>query len=153
MIVFDLICHNGHIFEGWFSDSESFAAQSQEGLVECPVCGSHLVDKKPSTFAIHSSSPSRPSSPPVAKTGENGETGQKPAMDPEEVGRRVVEFVKENFDDVGADFTSEALKMHYGVSQPRNIRGSSTTEEEKLLEKEGIKYFKFPLPDTSESDA
>ena len=150
MIVYDLICQNGHIFEGWFSDSESFAAQSDQGLVECPVCGSHCVDKKLSTFAIHTSSVSQPSGPSASPKGKNG---QNPPLDPEEAGRRVVAFVKENFDDVGADFTSEALKMHYGVSQPRNIRGSSTMEEEKLLEKEGIRYFKFPLPDTSESDA
>jgi hypothetical protein len=45
---------------------------------------------------------------------------------------------------VGADFSKEALKMHYGVEKKRNIRGSATGEEEETLKDEGIKFFKIP---------
>jgi hypothetical protein len=46
---------------------------------------------------------------------------------------------------VGHDFTREALKMHYGVADRRNIRGSATPEEEKVLSEEKIEFFKIPL--------
>jgi hypothetical protein len=36
--------------------------------------------------------------------------------------------------------------MHYGVSEPRNIRGVSTPTEEATLKAQGIHFFKFPVP-------
>jgi len=54
--------------------------------------------------------------------------------------------VQKNFDDVGCNFAQEALKIHYGAVEPRNIRGVSTKEEEKTLKEEGIEFFKVPMP-------
>jgi hypothetical protein len=36
MIVFDLACECGLIFEGWFSDRADFACQDNLGLLVCP---------------------------------------------------------------------------------------------------------------------
>jgi hypothetical protein len=65
-------------------------------------------------------------------------------IDLEKLGHSIVEYVEENFDNVGADFAQEALKMHYGVIEPRSIRGVSTKAEEKTLKEEGVQFFKFP---------
>jgi hypothetical protein len=54
---------------------------------------------------------------------------------------------------VGSEFAKEALKIHYGVSAPRNIRGSSTPQEEETLRQEGVAFLKVPVPATPESDA
>jgi hypothetical protein len=44
--------------------------------------------------------------------------------------------------------------MHYGVSDPRNIRGVSTDQEEKVLKEEGIDILKIPVPsDKTDTDA
>jgi hypothetical protein len=61
--------------------------------------------------------------------------------------------VHKNFDDVGSEFAKEALKIHYGVAEPRNIRGVSTPEEEKTLDKEGIEYFKIPMPSSPDTES
>ena len=61
------------------------------------------------------------------------------------IGKRFAEFIEKNFDNVGPDFSEEALKIHYGVSESRNIRGSSTPEEEKTLKDEGIEFIKLPM--------
>jgi hypothetical protein len=53
--------------------------------------------------------------------------------------------LEREFVDVGASFAAEALKMHYGASPSRNIRGHSTAEEEKTLRNEGIEFFKLPM--------
>lgn len=134
MIAFDLQCANGHTFEGWFDDKTAFEDQQTQGLVICPFCDNSHVFIVPSTFAIPraATSPGRPRQTSGLAVGN--------------ASAKIVEFLEQNFDDVGADFAKEALKIHYGVSEPRNIRGVSSPEEEKVLEKEGVPLFKVPLP-------
>lgn len=140
MIAFDLQCANGHEFEGWFEDSRAYEEQDKTGLVSCPFCNSTSVTRKLSTFSI------KKSLSPKALQG-------KEKKEVEDISNRVIDYVKNNFEDVGSDFTKEALKMHYGVNEPRNIRGFSTKEEEKTLKKEGIQFFKLPIPVPSDTDS
>jgi hypothetical protein len=135
MIAYDLQCGNGHAFEGWFEDSAAFSAQKKKGLIACPVCNDTNIVKLPSRFAIKSSSGFKPK-----------ETGPQQERAWAQLGKQVVEFVEKNFDNVGCQFASEALKIHYGVTEPRNIRGVSTQAEEKLLEQEGVQFIKIPVP-------
>lgn len=51
MIIFDLICDDQHIFEGWFSSSDDYAQQKQRNLLSCPYCGSNNIIK--SVMAPH----------------------------------------------------------------------------------------------------
>jgi len=133
MIAYDLQCGNGHQFEGWFEDSKSFDRQKKEGLIACPICEDTAVSKIPSTFAIRGSSDMIP-----LKPGANPDVAA--------LSKRIVDYVDKNFDNVGADFAEEALKIHFGVSEPRNIRGVSTPTEEETLKAQGINFFKFPVP-------
>ena len=140
MIVFDLKCSNGHIFEGWFKDRKTFDRQNKKALITCPVCNDTSITKKLSAFAIKSSQP-----PQNYKEQDYKELEKK--------GKKIVDFIEKNFDDVGSDFASEALKMHYGVSEARNIRGHSSSEEEKILSKEGVHFVKIPLPVIKNNDS
>lgn len=138
MIVFDLQCSNGHTFEGWFDDKQAFEDQKKSGLVECPVCDNKGVFIVPSTFAI-----------PKAQYKTKHETSRNLALG--DMSKKIADFIEDNFDDVGTEFTKEALKIHYGVSEPRNIRGVSSPEEEKLLEQEGVELFKVPIIEKPDS--
>ena len=133
MIAFDLKCSNGHTFEGWFEDSKAYESQKKEDLISCPVCDTTEVSKMLSTFAIKKGAP----------TDMNLRVSQAQMA---EIGKKIVDYVENNFDNVGCDFSKEALKIHYGVTEPRNIRGVSTPEEEKVLDQEGIDYIKLPMP-------
>jgi hypothetical protein len=135
MIAYDLQCGNGHAFEGWFEDSAAFNAQKKKGLIACPVCNDTDIVKLPSRFAIKTSSGFKPKE---ANSQEEHALAQ--------LGRQVAEFVEKNFDNVGCQFAAEALKIHYGVTEPRNIRGVSTQAEEKLLKQEGVQFIKIPVP-------
>lgn len=138
MIAYDLQCAEGHRFEGWFEDAKAYDQQRRKGLLVCPVCDSPEVVRVPSTFAIKG-----------IKTG-GARTPRKPtAAEAEVMARAVMHYVENQFDNVGPDFAKEALKIHYGVSEPRNIRGSSTPREEETLREEGVAFFKVPLPDTA----
>jgi hypothetical protein len=64
-----------------------------------------------------------------------------------------VDYVEKNFDNVGSEFANEALKMHYGVKEPRNIRGTSTEQEEKTLKDEGIDFLKIPVPTNTDTES
>ena len=45
MIVFDLKCGAGHVFEAWFASSDAFGEQRYRRLIACPVCGHSAVEK------------------------------------------------------------------------------------------------------------
>jgi hypothetical protein len=141
MIAYDLQCTNGHSFEGWFEDRKAYLDQKKKDLITCPVCNDTSVDQVPSTFAIKSSQ----SFKPKAVSAE--------ALAMAKISKEAVEFVEKNFDDVGCDFAKEALKIHYGATEPRNIRGVSTKEEEKTLKEEGIQFFKIPLPAPQDTES
>jgi hypothetical protein len=134
MIAYDLKCSNHHSFEGWFEDRKAYLSQKKKGLIACPICDDTAVSRIPSTFAIKASSQPAPL--------------RKPPADDQlaQLGHKIVEYVTENFDDVGSNFAREALKIHYGAVEPRNIRGVSTRAEEKMLQEEGVDYVKFPMP-------
>ena len=59
--------------------------------------------------------------------------------------REASRYVRENFEDVGHSFAKEALKVHYGQAEERNIRGVTTEQEEDMLEKEGVSFVKVPM--------
>lgn len=132
MIAFDLQCSRGHIFEGWFQNNQSFEKQNSKKLVSCPFCSSTKIKRIISPVATRISAREEPGK-------------ESTPIDYARLAQEVVEYVHKNFDDVGHDFAKEALKMHYGVAEKRNIRGSATPGEEKLLRGEKIQFFKIPL--------
>lgn len=138
MIIFDIECSNGHIFEGWFDNVEAFEEQKKKGMISCPYCNDTNVKRVLSPVAIKHS-----------KDKEEKKTKYKSSDKPIDYTRlymEFVEYIKKNSEDVGPDFAKEALKMHYGLTKKRNIRGSATEEEEKMLREEGIEFFKIPMP-------
>jgi len=141
MIAYDLQCTKGHSFEGWFEDRKAYLDQKKKDLISCPVCNDTSVDIVPSTFAIKSGAPS------ISKDF----AAEKAILEKSE--KEAIEFVNKNFDDVGSDFAKEALKIHYGAAEPRNIRGVSTKDEEKTLKDEGIQFIKIPMPLRPETDS
>ena len=132
MIVYDLQCANGHTFEGWFGDRKAYEDQSRKKLIVCPVCTDSSVVAVPSRFSIKAS--------PASSEKGDQKSDDRVAVE------KTLEFLENHFEDVGANFAPEALKMHYDVTEKRNIRGTSTEAEEKMLKEEGIKFFKLPIP-------
>jgi len=145
MIVFDLACSAcGSTFEGWFQDRDEFENQLAASFLECPQCGSREIRKILSPIRFQSSNI-------AADPGQ--QKGAPEAVSPEEAEKALAtlqKFVEENFEDVGSELAKESLKMHYGVTEPRNIRGVTTESEEKQLKEEGINLLKVPMPAKNE---
>jgi len=138
LIAFDLRCSNRHSFEGWFKELESFNEQNSKAMITCPFCKCTNI--------------TRVLSPVAFKRSQVEEKPGEVEPDYRKLAKGIMEYIKNNFDDVGADFSKEALKMHYGVSKKRNIRGSATAEEEGILKEEGIQFFKIPSVKPKDGD-
>lgn len=140
MVVYDLICSKGHRFEGWFSDLEDLEGQLSANLLVCPVCGDLAVSRRPSTFGVVKSGRPENENPAPAEA-QGGVPMRELIRQWENLSRRL----EKEYDDVGSNFADEALKMHYGVAERRNIRGMSTENQEALLRKEGVEFHKVPM--------
>ncbi|RMD94303.1 MAG: DUF1178 family protein [Alphaproteobacteria bacterium] len=140
MIRYALKCETGHEFESWFKSADAFDGLKATGMVACPVCGSHEVEKAIMAPQVH------PSRNRAAPRGEDG--GAKPLNQPshpaEEFLRALRRKVEESCDYVGRDFVSEARAIHLGEAPDRAIYGEARPEEAKALVEEGIPV--APLP-------
>ena len=137
-MVLELRCANGHYFEGWFANSEAFNRQKEACEIRCPVCEDNQIVQVLSPVAIKKAD----RSPAGEETPKSGVAQLKDFYD----------YIANNFEEVGTDFAKEALKIHYGVSEKRNIRGSSTADEEKTLTEEGVEFFKIPVPKSDKAE-
>lgn len=142
MIVFDLECPQGHRFEGWFDSHESFEEQQKGEMVRCPYCDATDITRVLSPVAVKRSQPSSPPDSPKPGT-----------IDYQRLAKEVVSYIKQNSEDVGTEFASEALKIHYGAAEKRSIRGSATEDEEKNLKKEGVDFLKVPFPASEDKES
>jgi hypothetical protein len=129
MIVFDLRCSNDHCFEGWFESSEAFQTQQEQAQIACPYCEDVNVEKALTPVAIKKK-------PSLSQTRDSFR----------EAWFNFCHYVQDNFEDVGHDFAKEALKVHIGQSEERNIRGVTTESEEDMLKEEGVPFVKIPMP-------
>ena len=150
MVIYDLICDLRHQFEGWFSNSEDFAAQQKSAMLSCPVCGSLDITKKLATpkvgrksnaTAIGSNEVVKPSSQVLGSVNP-GEAERYTKM--QNMLLKMHDFIDSNFEDVGNKFASEALSMHKGEKEVGNIRGTASSDELKELAEEGVSA--LPLP-------
>lgn len=140
MIRYDLICDQGHAFDGWFRDSAAYDSQAAQSLVTCSVCGSVKVEKQLMAPGI-----------PV-KSNRKADATQKMAAGPVDprlalmmqMVRDMRRQVEENAEYVGDRFAEEARKIHYEETEKRGIYGEATAEDANALIEEGIEV--HPLP-------
>lgn len=73
MKVFNLACEHDHRFEGWFASAAAYDDQIARHLIECPVCSSHAIEKRPAAPRLNLSSPRTGDGAPGARTGAGGQ--------------------------------------------------------------------------------
>lgn len=152
MIIYDLTCDQEHRFEGWFASAAEYARQSSKGLVECPLCGSSKTHRVASASYVHTSVGAKP----AEHRDERGEAyygaGSRKRL-PTEALSKLVRYIVENTEDVGADFPDEARRIHYRETENRQIRGTASRDEVTELREEGIEVVSLPfeLPNRGKS--
>src|SRR5690349_103757 len=125
MILFDLRCGSGHVFEAWFKNGEAYEAQAAGHEIACPVCADTRIEKAPMA-------------PRIAKS--RGDTEEAATRARAQVLQELTELrrkVEENCDYVGERFAEEARRIHYGEIEKRDIYGEATEAESAELVEEG----------------
>ena len=139
MIRYALKCSGDHAFDSWFQSAEAFESLVGAGMVECPTCGSHRVEKSVMTPQVR---PSRKTAVATAKPPD------RPLRDPRTEAEAALDqmrrHVEKNSDYVGLRFASEARKMHDGEIPHRSIYGEAKSDEAKKLIEDGVPV--APLP-------
>lgn len=134
VIIYDLKCEKGHTFEGWFKDRQAWISQNSQKLVACPVCNSSRVEIVPSSVAF------------IGKDSRASGKDEEKKISFNKVLKMLNEYLDSNFEDVGDKFAETALKIHYGEEEKRNIKGTSTPQEEENLREEGVQFYKISIP-------
>jgi hypothetical protein len=153
MIIYDLICDQGHAFDSWFRNSSVAEKLVKAGQVVCPACGGTKVKKAIQSPRITTSkkkgkAPQEPAAPAQVPTAT-------PPAEPNvvhavekmtEAFNELRKSIEKNFDNVGDKFPDEARKIHYGEVPERAIYGDATPKEAQDLTDEGINVVALPWP-------
>ncbi len=143
MIRFSLVCDNGHDFESWFASNESYDFQIEHALVACPHCNATKISK-----AIMAPSVARGERKKSAQAKQNVALIGPGDAELRKMARALHEKIVDATVDVGAEFPSEARKIHDGDAPERAIRGQASPEEAHALLEEGVSILPMPiLPD------
>ncbi|MDT8760977.1 DUF1178 family protein [Sphingomonas psychrotolerans] len=142
MIVFDLKCGDGHVFEAWFGSSAAYAEQQAAGLVACPMCGNGDVAKAVMAPNVAAKGNQRVSAPEAPKDAP-----------PPEVVKAAMEMIAtaqakmlEKSQWVGAAFADKARAMHLGEEPVAQIHGQATAEQAQELVEEGVPVAPLLVP-------
>ena len=135
MIKYTLNCKNGHQFDSWFSDSESFEKLKKNGHLECAICSSKEIEKSLMAPRI------TPNSERKNKTLISAQSALEKEI------RALKKKIKTTAIDVGENFPTEARAMHYGEKEEKPIIGKTTIDEAKDLADEGIPFIPLPWSD------
>ena len=148
MIRYDLICGQGHAFDGWFANSAAYDRQADSSLISCPHCNSTEVQK-----AIMAPNLSGQTQRPAEQPTEPATYTAPVAPDPRlaamiDLMRQIKAHVLSTSENVGPRFAEEARKMHYDEVEQRSIYGEATAEDANALVEEGIEIQALPrLPE------
>ena len=132
MIVFDLKCGGGHVFEAWFASGAAFDEQAAAGQVRCPLCDDAQVAKAVMAPRIPAKTNSRPADVKTAMRALAA--AQAKAL--------------EGSEWVGNAFPDRARAMHAGDEAHAPIHGQASLAEAKALVDEGVAVAPLPLPVT-----
>ena len=132
MIVYDLKCDKEHVFEAWFPDSTAFERQRKREQVRCPMCGGTKVEK--ALMAPNIGSSRKDEVPPEAKRAAK----MMQAL------TKLRQHIETNCEYVGPSFAEEALKIHYGEREKRDIYGEASDAEAENLKEEGVEFARIP---------
>lgn len=134
MILFDLKCGGGHVFEAWFKSSAAYDDQRAGGLIACPVCGDSDVGK--ALMAPNVAPKGNRAAPPTP-------TAMKAAL--AAIASAQAEAIKQST-WVGTAFADTARAMHSGEKTMTAIHGQATREEAKALVEEGVPVAPLLVP-------
>ena len=134
MIKYKLKCHNEHEFESWFSNSEEFEKLNKRNLLECIYCSSKKINKSIMAPMVSNKKIDDTQFEMMSKEFKNEKNNLS----------KLRIYIEKNFEYVGKDFSKKVRDVYYDKKSNKAIYGTTTPEERKELEEEGIDLLSIP---------
>ena len=134
MIRYKLKCHNDHEFESWFSNSQEFEKLNTRNLLECIYCSSKKINKSIMAPMISNKKIDDTQFEMMNKEFKNEKNNLF----------KLRRYIEKNFEYVGKDFSKKVRDVYYDKKSNKAIYGTTTPEERKELEEEGIDLLSIP---------
>ena len=147
MIVFDLKCGAGHVFESWFGSSTAYEDQRAAAMIACPMCGDTQVGK-----AVMAPNVAAKGNQRAEARSAPAEAPAMPSPPPEVVKAAMAELAKlqakalEGSQWVGGSFAKRARAMHEGEEEHAPIHGQATPQQALELIEDGVTVSPLPFP-------
>lgn len=146
MIIFDLICSDRHIFEGWFSSSSDYECQLGKNMLICPICGSADVSKSVMAPNIGLKSNQRSNAPTQSMKSDRLSSLSDEDMGPQDTKQNTQQPIKGDngaLKDAPVTFNDEALKIITSAlvkAQNEALKKSTWVGDEFAQEARAIHY-------------
>ncbi len=134
MIKYNLKCDNNHEFESWFSDSNEFNKLNKKKLLECIYCSSNKIQKSIMSPMVSGTK---------LKEDKINLLDQKLLNEKNQL-IKLRKHIEKNFEFVGDKFSEKVRDVYYDKETKKRIYGTTTPEEKKELEEEGIDLLSIP---------
>ena len=134
MIKYNLKCHKDHEFESWFSNSKEFDNLKKKKLLECIFCPSKKIEKSIMSPML---SGMKENNNQIKILNENFQNEKNKLL-------KLRKFIENNFEYVGENFSKKVREVYYDKSNKKTIYGTTTQDERKELEEEGIDLMSIP---------
>ena len=136
MIKYRLECNNcNKSFDSWFSSSSEFEKLKKKNFLDCHFCNSKDIKKTlmaPNILSLKQKKDKK------FKNKKNWK-----------IQKKILEFqnfIRDNFENVGNDFTYKARSLHYNSNKnSKGIYGNATKKQISELREEGIETQIFPF--------
>ena len=120
-------------FDSWFASSKEFEKLKKTAFINCPNCNSLKIEKSLMAPSI------------INNKKENKNLNSNNHSEIKKKLKEYKNFVKNNFEYVGDNFTYEARSIHYSKdNKTKGIYGRANSEEISELRDEGIESEVIP---------
>ena len=134
MIKYNLKCDNNHEFESWFSDSNEFNKLNKKKLLECIYCSSNKIQKSIMSPMVSG----------IKLNEDKMSLVDQKLLNEKNQLIKLREHIEKNFEFVGDRFSEKVRDVYYDKETKKSIYGTTTPEEKKELEEEGIDLLSIP---------
>ena len=134
MIKYNLKCENNHEFESWFSDSNEFNKLNKQKLLECIYCSSNKIQKSIMSPMVSG----------IKLNEDKMSLLDQKLLNEKNQLIKLRNHIEKNFEFVGDKFSEKVRDVYYDKETKKSIYGTTTPEEKKELEEEGIDLLSIP---------
>ena len=134
MIKYNLKCENNHEFESWFSDSNEFNKLNKKKLLECIYCSSNKIQKSIMSPMVSG----------IKLNEDKMSLLDQKLLNEKNQLIKLRNHIEKNFEFVGDKFSEKVRDVYYDKETKKSIYGTTTPEEKKELEEEGIDLLSIP---------